>query len=145
MHIGDQYEAGKFTRLSKCQAKFYSTRMNFPVPKCPYIITTHTMESANASAEALKKQILDTETELLKLKAQLAEVEYAQALESLSVGNEPGRVTPTHKWPLSLEEYKRYGRQMIVPSVGIQGILYVSIYIHPRFDLELSFVKSLSD
>ena len=25
------------------------------------------------------------------------------------------------KWPLLAEEYRRYGRQMIVPQIGLQG------------------------
>jgi adenylyltransferase/sulfurtransferase len=85
------------------------------------------MESANASAEALRTQIQVTETELLRLKAQLAQVEAGavptQKIENLSIAEE-GLVTQNgeRKWPLLPEEYKRYGRQMIVPSVGIQGI-----------------------
>lgn len=86
------------------------------------------MESANASAEALRKQIAATEDELSRLKAQLAQVEtgaVTQNIESLSIAD--GLVTQDvdRKWPLLAEEYKRYGRQMIVPSVGIQGILYL--------------------
>lgn len=89
------------------------------------------MESANAGAEALRKQIEVTEAELERLKAQLAQVEATQGLENLSIGSEPDLVTQEtqQKWPLSLEEYKRYGRQMIVPSVGIKGILSLFTFI----------------
>ncbi|KAH6671376.1 molybdenum cofactor synthesis protein-like protein [Halenospora varia] len=83
------------------------------------------MEGSNISAEALKQQIAATEKELRSLKDQLARVE-AQAHDATrSVVEEPEKRSPVtqRKWPLSQEEYKRYGRQMIVPNVGIQGQL----------------------
>lgn len=84
------------------------------------------MDLANASAEALRKQISETEAQLQILKDQLAQVEAdvpADLVNGLSFSEEPDNVTREQKWPLSAEEYKRYGRQMIVPSVGIQGQL----------------------
>jgi hypothetical protein len=85
------------------------------------------MDSATQSADALRRQIAATEEELRKLKTQLATVEaneningVEKSLQGLEV-DDAGLVTQG-KWPLSAEEYKRYGRQMIVPSVGIQGI-----------------------
>jgi hypothetical protein len=84
------------------------------------------MNSANAGAEALKKQILETEAQLQRLKDQLAQVEAGsleQSVNGLSVSESP--VTEDRKWPLSAEEYKRYGRQMIVHSIGIQGNSYL--------------------
>lgn len=83
-----------------------------------------TMEGSNISAEALKQQIAATEKELRSLKDQLARVE-AQAHDATkSAVEEPEKRSPVtqRKWPLSQEEYKRYGRQMIVPNVGIQGM-----------------------
>ncbi|KAG9243129.1 molybdenum cofactor synthesis protein-like protein [Calycina marina] len=76
------------------------------------------MESANASAEGLRKQISETEESLRKLKAQLHQFEFQEKSDSAKTVS-----LDEHKWPLSAEEYKRYGRQMIVPSVGIQGQL----------------------
>lgn len=35
--------------------------------------------------------------------------------------HDPENDSSKTKWPLSSEEYKRYGRQMIVPNIGIQG------------------------
>jgi adenylyltransferase/sulfurtransferase len=29
------------------------------------------------------------------------------------------------RWPLDKHEYKRYGRQMIMPEIGLQGIYFV--------------------
>ena len=84
------------------------------------------MDAATQSAEALRKQIAATEEELRRLKEQLASVEaqgsvqgVATELDGLSL-REPRPVTQG-KWPLSAAEYKRYGRQMIVPNIGIQG------------------------
>lgn len=75
------------------------------------------------SVEALKKQITDTEKELKILKEQLANIEArddtVQKAEYVC-DSSVGPVTQG-KWPLSAEEYKRYGRQMIVPSIGIKG------------------------
>jgi adenylyltransferase/sulfurtransferase len=81
------------------------------------------MDQAHASAAALRLQIAATEIELIKLKAQLAQVEATEHLEKLSI-EDSGLVTKheEREWPLLAEEYRRYGRQMIVPSVGIQGI-----------------------
>jgi hypothetical protein len=85
------------------------------------------MDSATQSADALRKQITATEEELKRLKVQLASVEAhdgTNGVEKSLQGLEVDDASPvTHgKWPLSTEEYKRYGRQMIVPSIGIQGI-----------------------
>ena len=81
------------------------------------------MDQATKSAETLRKQIAATEEELIRLKGQLAAVEEreVQNLNSLSLQEDP----VTRKWPLELEEYKRYGRQMIVPNIGIQGKLFM--------------------
>jgi adenylyltransferase/sulfurtransferase len=77
------------------------------------------MDQAAKSVETLRRQIAATEEELSRLREQLAviENEKVQNLKGLSL--EQGPVT--RKWPLELEEYKRYGRQMIVPNIGIQG------------------------
>jgi adenylyltransferase/sulfurtransferase len=88
------------------------------------------MESASASAQALREQIAATEARLQKLKDELAQVEASDAaryLNGLSLNGGP--VTPQNgsaKWPLLNEEYQRYGRQMIVPSIGIQGLHFLS-------------------
>jgi adenylyltransferase/sulfurtransferase len=95
------------------------------------------MESVNASAEALKRQIEATEAELAMLKDQLAEVEaraVQQKINGLSIGKETLHPV-TQKWPLLPEEYKRYGRQMIVPSIGIKGILSLFCSLKKKFDV----------
>lgn len=88
------------------------------------------METTTQTAESLRQQIAVTDEKLRKLKEQLANLE-AQSVETslrdLSVGDQASRVTNC-KWPLSSEEYKRYGRQMIVPDIGIQGD-FPSLYL----------------
>jgi adenylyltransferase/sulfurtransferase len=88
------------------------------------------MNKATSSAEVLRSQIATTEEELRRLREQLAAVEAKEAedLNQLSLQEKPGLVTQG-KWPLELEEYRRYGRQMIVPNVGIQGIFLSGAFI----------------
>jgi hypothetical protein len=74
------------------------------------------METASASAEALKKQIAEMECQLEALKEQLTKVEASQLANGRPMEDKET------EWPLLLEEYKRYGRQMILPSIGIQGM-----------------------
>lgn len=87
------------------------------------------MESANASAQALREQILATEAQLQKLKDELAQVEAhdaTQRLHDLGLNGSPvTELNDKKKWPLLEEEYKRYGRQMIVTSIGIQGLYFL--------------------
>lgn len=80
------------------------------------------MDSENDEAQALRQLILATELRLENLKEELAEVEtrgprHGRAEER---PNELESLKDS-KWPLTAEEYLRYGRQMIVPSIGIQG------------------------
>ncbi|PMD39531.1 molybdenum cofactor synthesis protein-like protein [Hyaloscypha variabilis F] len=79
------------------------------------------MDQATKSAETLRRQIAATEEELSRLREQLAVIENEEVQNLKGLSLEEGPVT--RKWPLELEEYKRYGRQMIVPNIGIQGQL----------------------
>lgn len=76
------------------------------------------MDAATESAEALRKQIAATEEQLNILKAQLHELDARNTRDESTSHDQPLE----SKWPLSQDEYKRYGRQMIVPNIGIQGI-----------------------
>lgn len=106
--------------------------------------TTQTLES---QVRSLRQQVESTETQLrnLKLQLQQAEQQYesSRQLEQAWAGGYPqdwitetlaalspeaqqaaGRPKSTHgRWPLESEEYKRYGRQMILPEVGLHGQL----------------------
>lgn len=79
------------------------------------------MEAASESAEVLRKQITSTEEELRRLKSRVAALEKSKAnteqqnVETFETNN------AHYEWPLSSDEYTRYGRQMIVPSIGLQG------------------------
>lgn len=99
-------------------------------------------ETASKSAEQLRAQIAGAEEELKALRAQLARVE---AAGEGSKGNAEGplpapeRLSPARRktgvprgaiedgeaaawtWPLQQEEYERYGRQLVLPQVGITG------------------------
>lgn len=58
----------------------------------------------------LRREIALRESELADLKSQLALAESSKRAQD---------TTQPWKWPLSQEEYDRYGRQMIVPSFGL--------------------------
>lgn len=90
------------------------------------------MEGANAKPHTLRSQILETEAQLKRLKEELAQVEAsgkAQTGHDSSVKENSVAQGNGQKWPLSTEEYQRYGRQMIVPSIGILGFYYLSSYV----------------
>lgn len=95
------------------------------------------MDSASASADTLRKQIADTENELKGLKEQLARVEVQDGIAGLGVseGDNVTEGSPGSKWPLAEEEYRRYGRQMIVPSIGIHGIYSSSLCVLSLADM----------
>ena len=67
------------------------------------------MEKANSRAQELRGQIARAEEELNALKGQLARIE------------SEGEGDADRKWPLRAEEYDRYGRQLILPGVGVEG------------------------
>ncbi|KAL5345604.1 hypothetical protein ACLOAV_009358 [Pseudogymnoascus australis] len=81
------------------------------------------MESENDDAKALRQLILATELRLEKLKNELADVERRSSPNRLTEGQDELESLKDSKWPLTPDEYLRYGRQMIVPSIGIQGQL----------------------
>ncbi len=75
------------------------------------------MSGSNSAAQVLRHRIQNLETELKDLKKQLLETEAEEAPHS--------SVDPAGEWtwPLASEEYQRYGRQMIMPEIGLQGRL----------------------
>jgi adenylyltransferase/sulfurtransferase len=84
------------------------------------------MEAAKISAEALRNQIAATEKQLQELRDHLAGLESldkadAQPPQPCEDGLQDSREGDIPKWPLIQEEYNRYGRQMIVSSIGIKG------------------------
>ncbi|KAI1171200.1 adenylyltransferase [Nemania sp. FL0916] len=92
------------------------------------------MDSVTSKIEQLKAQISRTEDELQRLRSQLADLETSSQQEAHQPESPPPAATsqpePTEgktpqewKWPLKEDEYARYGRQLILPSVGIKGQL----------------------
>lgn len=80
----------------------------------------------------LRSQINQVESQLAALKQQLTQTELsvssnltnqrfpASSHPNISLGATP--VANSHwKWPLNPEEYNRYGRQMIIPDLGLRG------------------------
>ncbi|OLN93210.1 Adenylyltransferase and sulfurtransferase uba4 [Colletotrichum chlorophyti] len=66
--------------------------------------------------EDLRRKVAEAAVELQKLKDELAVAE-KEAQEAREAPKEPWR------WPLQPDEYERYGRQLIIPNVGIIGQL----------------------
>ncbi|KAI1264174.1 adenylyltransferase [Xylariaceae sp. FL1019] len=78
----------------------------------------------DTAMQQLREQISKTEVELQRLKTQLAHLESSPQPSPAAPQGHPATATyPEWKWPLQEEEYIRYGRQLILPSVGIKGQL----------------------
>lgn len=77
------------------------------------------MDEAEIKAELLREKIRVVEQELQNLKTQLASLE--KSTKEGTVKTASAVLNESQKWPLSQEEYKRYGRQMIVPNIGLEG------------------------
>lgn len=63
----------------------------------------------------IRREIALRESELADLKSQLALAESSRRAEE--------DTAQPWKWPLSQEDYDRYGRQMIVPNFGLPSTL----------------------
>jgi len=60
--------------------------------------------------QELQKRISDLKSELCDLEEELRRVENVESERNSS-----------SKLPMHLDEYRRYGRQMILPGFGLQG------------------------
>ncbi|EAW12915.1 HesA/MoeB/ThiF family protein [Aspergillus clavatus NRRL 1] len=85
------------------------------------------MENLEQTCASLRAQIAATEAQLAGLKRDLEVAEQAaaeiKAQDVKSTGIREEGSEKKNPWPLLSEEYKRYGRQMIVPQLGLQGQL----------------------
>ncbi len=90
------------------------------------------MRYDKSAVEALRFQITELETQLANLKTSLAEAEASvDTFADLDADLCNPHVVQTHeaaskpadyeKWPLDPEEFKRYGRQIIMPEIGLRG------------------------
>lgn len=83
------------------------------------------MDKLEHTCASLRAQITATETQLAGLRRELESAEKAaleikkQEESTKKDGNGDSR--KPEGWPLLNEEYRRYGRQMIVPQLGLQG------------------------
>lgn len=82
------------------------------------------MKDLEQTCASLRAQIAATEAQLAGLRRELETAEQAAAAaQHAMIHDEPINSLShgTRRWPLEAEEYRRYGRQMIVPQLGIQG------------------------
>jgi adenylyltransferase/sulfurtransferase len=104
---------------------------------------------STSTIKALRHQIASCEAQLADLRQQLAEAEHVQEpkrgeghdftsadpfTHDMSYGihddfrsevfaalSHIEDEQPTRRWPLDQTEYRRYGRQLIMPEIGLQG------------------------
>ncbi|KAL9044900.1 MAG: hypothetical protein Q9214_001996 [Letrouitia sp. 1 TL-2023] len=91
------------------------------------------MEVVDDAIQSLRAQIKSTEDQLNQLKRQLEEAERRkeegiakdeeQQSPAIPLSNSPSQANGHWPWPLQPDEYKRYGRQMILQEIGLQGQL----------------------
>ncbi|KAJ5179244.1 hypothetical protein N7492_002454 [Penicillium capsulatum] len=84
------------------------------------------MGNIEETCSSLRAQIAATEAQLANLKRDLLNAERAAAADSESADTArptDGSKQSTGRWPLLQEEYRRYGRQMIIPQIGLEGQL----------------------
>ena len=79
------------------------------------------MSDLEQTCASLRAQIAATEEQLAGLKRELQIAEEAAA-KSKAQAVADDEAASGRRWPLLDEEYRRYGRQMIVPQLGIQGL-----------------------
>lgn len=97
----------------------------------------------NPNIDELRTRIELLEAQLQELKQQLSEAgqdaghvvqepfvaptaaptEHAEGVTTSKIGH-------SRKWPLEAEEYIRYGRQMIMPEIGLQGGNHAALRMH---------------
>jgi adenylyltransferase/sulfurtransferase len=88
------------------------------------------MSDLDERCASLRAQITATEAQLTGLKRELASAQEAAAAKSNSAelsDNQQVQSKSASRWPLLQEEYKRYGRQMIVSQVGLEGEFHSSV------------------
>ena len=69
------------------------------------------MDNLDNTCASLRRRISETEAQLARLRGELQDAERAATAAKAK----------STRWPMEDEEYARYGRQMIVPQVGLPG------------------------
>lgn len=76
--------------------------------------------------ETVLAEIATSELRLERLRQELAEIEVQDsknvANEENTAENEQAAARISSRWPLPSETYRRYGRQMIMPEIGLKGM-----------------------
>ena len=55
----------------------------------------------------------------------------SEVFAALSQAGNEHQAQPVRRWPLDRREYKRYGRQLIMPEIGLQGTIPVLLSSPP--------------
>ena len=79
------------------------------------------MDNLERTCASLRAQIAATETQLAGLRRELESAEKAAIDTKKHDATDENKGHGERPWPMLNEEYRRYGRQMIVPQLGIQG------------------------
>lgn len=90
------------------------------------------MDHLEPTCASLRAQIAATESDLARLKQDLQDVEKAAAsakVQNGTNGETSNKSNSKRSWPLLAEEYRRYGRQMIVPQLGLEGESMPDIFV----------------
>lgn len=96
------------------------------------------MSYPQTAIETLRSQIIRLENQLADLKARLVEAENsAPAIPHLRSGSSHPDISQREAaisklderggWPLDTDEYKRYGRQLIMPEIGLKGPSFMQL------------------
>ncbi|KAI1117985.1 adenylyltransferase [Nemania sp. NC0429] len=115
-----------FVSLISSRLTHDKLKLTPPHPFLPLSYCMHpTMDSIADKVTALRAQISRTEEELQNLRTQLAALEAETAPSEPEPEPEPQKSSQEQerKWPLSEDEYVRYARQLVLPSVGVKGQL----------------------
>lgn len=89
------------------------------------------MPYPKTAVETLRSQIIRVENQLADLKVKLLEAETSTpTISHLGGFSRPdirekevaiSKLDDCGRWPLDTDEYKRYGRQLIIPEIGLKG------------------------
>lgn len=96
------------------------------------------MSYPQTAVETLRSQIIRLENQLADLKIKLVQVEEETSAPAHLSGSSKADImikqTAISKleeyggWPLDTDEYKRYGRQLIMPEIGLKGPFLFTTY-----------------
>lgn len=82
--------------------------------------------------ERLKEELVQIDTDEKRRKRENHDVDVVGTITTTAVEADHGRARPGDwKWPLSAQEYDRYGRQLVLPNVGIHGV-FLRRAPHPK-------------